>query len=114
MTKRVPLGYICGFPLKGGELYAGSVFFRSEDKGPQGVAIEESSARFGGGKPGQSELGFPVCKKNFNPWTRAADGTYVRAFGCAMHHGTRAERISKVGLREGWESFEQWPYPKCT
>ena len=111
-TKRVPLGYICGFPQHGGELYGGSVFFKSEDQGPQGQAIEQQSARFGGGKPGQSELGYPVCKKKYSPWLRLADGSLTRAYGCAMHHQTRAERIEKVGLRDGWESFEQWPYPK--
>ena len=114
-TKKVPLGFICGFPVGGGgELYAGSVFFKSADKGPQGMAIEKASARFGGGhdKPGQSELGFPVCKKNYQPWIPTADGTLVRSYGCHMHHSTRLQRIRKAGLRDGWESFEQWPMPR--
>lgn len=111
-TKKVPLGFICGFPVGlGGELYAGSVFFKSADEGPQGIAIEKASAAFGGGgdKPGQSELGFPVCKRNYQPWIKGPDGSVIRAFGCHYHHNTRKQRINKVGEREGWEPFDQWP-----
>lgn len=74
--------------------------------GLQSRAQAAAAAKWGGGRPGQEVIGHSVCKGKYQPWRNA-----VRQYGCARHHFLRKAKIDKYGLREGWESFEQWPMP---
>jgi hypothetical protein len=100
----VPYGFICGFPTKGGDLYGGSMYMPSaQDEGAlQARATSAAILRWGEG----GVIGHPVCKGKYQPWKEGK-----RQYGCFRHHLVREERIRKAGLREGWEPFDQWPYP---
>jgi hypothetical protein len=71
---RVPLGFICGFPLKssGGEMYGGSMFTRSAAGDTlQGQAIQSVNEKWGDDflqRSGRETIGIPVCKKKYNPF----------------------------------------------
>ena len=103
----MPCGFICGFPTRGGDLYGGNVYGRSaaltQSPGPQSIAQAAAAARWGEGAAGREVIPHPVCKGKYQPWR---DGE--RMFGCFRHSAIRKERIAKAGLRDGWESFEQW------
>lgn len=126
--RRVPLGFVCGYPLQGGELYGGSMFARSAAADTrQGQATQRVNARFGSdalGRQGRESLGMAVCKKKYTPFvfpvTTAAgnDGGTVRVtaerrLGCRAHHRLRQEVIARHGLRPGWEPFGQWTCRKA-
>ena len=109
----MPYGFICGFPTNGGDLYGGNLYGkpaagRTGDPGLQALAQAAASAQWGSGPPGREQIAHSVCKGKFQPWAR--DGS-ERLFGCFRHHAVRKARIAKGGLREGWESFEQWEPP---
>ena len=61
----------------------------------------------GGGRAGSSAvIPFPVCKGKYRPWSK--DGK-ERMLGCFLQ--IRKRQVTKAELRDGWESFEQWPRP---
>ena len=112
----MPSGFICGFPTgNGGDLYGGNTYLRTAGRAPtdlQTAAQAAAAARWGEGPPGREQISHPVCKGKFQPWRRDGE-MFVRAYGCFRHHAVRAARIKRAGLREGWESFEQWAPPYC-
>lgn len=92
---RVPLGFVCGYPLSGGELYGGSMFIPSAANDTlQGKAIHKINEKWGvhinsrydhkhnhsmgtkrnircsknGGSTGAETIGIPVCKKKYAPF----------------------------------------------
>ena len=115
----MPYGFICGFPTQGGgDLYGGNLYGRpaaaregTGSAGLQAVAQAEASRRWGSGPPGREQIAHSVCKGKYQPWSR--DGA-ERMFGCFRHHAIRKARIERAGLREGWESFEQWDTPSTS
>ena len=65
----VPLGFVCGYPLSGGELYGGSMFIASAANDTlQGRAIQNVNERWGAdfrSWNGRETIGIPVCKKKY-------------------------------------------------
>jgi len=122
---RVPLGFVCGFPLQGGELYGGSMFARSAASDTlQGKAIQRVNEQWGDdvlARSGRESLPIPVCKKKYAPFRfrveKKQDGTYQvhveRMFACKCHHEQRKQLIEQHGLRPGWEPFGQWSLRKA-
>lgn len=124
---RVPLGFVCGYPLAGGELYGGSMFIKSAANDTlQGKAIHSINERWGKDKTfknwsGTETIGIPVCKKKYAPFDFRKrvmkDGRVhieaVRNYGCALHSHLRQATIKKYGTRKGWEDFGQWSLKKA-
>jgi hypothetical protein len=122
---RVPLGFVCGYPVGiGGELYGGSMFIKSAANDThQGKAIQAINEKWGEGRwCGRETIGIQVCKKKYAPFnftveTNDTDGRkivkVVRMFGCPHHSSIRKERIEKFGERQGWEPFGQWSLRKA-
>jgi hypothetical protein len=122
---RVPLGFVCGYPVgNGGELYGGSMFIKSAATDTlQGKAIHSVNARWGEGTGkwcGTETIGIPVCKKKYAPFSfridHGADGKVVqveRMFGCRCHSDVRKTIIETHGVRNGWEPFGQWSLGKA-
>jgi|TARA_B110000977_G_scaffold64834_1_gene88252 hypothetical protein len=122
-TRRVPYGFICGYPVAGvsSELY-GYYEGQGGKAGAQGTAVVAAMRTWGEGEAGTAggtELGFPVCKRGFKPFSE--DGEPL--FGCAKHGKSRFAAMSlpppeggavdgKTGLylRPGWEPFDQWGF----
>lgn len=73
IPKRVPLGFVCGYPLNGGELYGGSMFIRSAANDTlQGKAIQAVNELWGEdfrSWGGRETIGIPVCKKKYSPFS---------------------------------------------
>jgi hypothetical protein len=127
IIKRVPLGFICGYPLSaGGELYGGSMFIASAANDTlQGRAIQSINERWGTNFrrwTGTETIGIPVCKKKYAPFdfqtrVEGKDGKIrvhvVRMFGCACHSRLRENVIRCHGERKGWEPFGQWSMKKA-
>ena len=65
----VPLGFVCGYPLSGGELYGGSMFIASAANDTlQGRAIHKVNEQWGAdfrSWNGRETIGIPVCKKKY-------------------------------------------------
>jgi hypothetical protein len=134
---RVPLGFICGYPLPQGELYGGSMFVKSAAGDTlQGQAIQAVNERWGAdvlSRSGREHLGIAVCKKKYKPFqfhvveqtvnkpngsSSAAGGGSVqvlveRMLGCKCHHAQRRSVVEKFGVRDGWEPFGQWSKKKA-
>lgn len=115
---RVPLGFICGYPVPSGEQYGGSMFARSAANDTlQGRAIHAINEKWGEGKwNGRETIGIPVCKKKYAPFAFTnKDGKIVveRMFGCKCHSDLRKEKIEIHGVRDGWENFGQWSLQKA-
>ena len=110
----MPYGFICGFPTGGGgDLYGGNAYVAAAQReSPQALAQAAACARWGeagGGRAGAAPvIPFSVCKGKYRPWSQ--DGQ-ERMLGCFRHHAIRKRRVARAGLRDGWESFEQWPRP---
>jgi hypothetical protein len=77
LLARVPLGFVCGYPLSGrtgGELYGGSMFARSAAMDTsQGKAIQAVNELWGdhdkaNWSAGRESIGIPVCKKKYRPF----------------------------------------------
>ena len=107
----MPYGFICGFPTRGGDLYGGNAYGRSAQGAAslQARASAKACAQWGAGRAGRELIPHPVCKGKYQPW-RAGQ----RMYGCFRHHEIRKRRIARAGLRDGWESFEQWERPVPT
>ncbi len=121
---RVPLGFVCGYPVgAGGELYGGSMFLPSAASDTlQGKAIQKVNEQWGsitsksrrtGGWEGYQSIGIPVCKKKYKPFEfrverRRKDGSVEiiveRMFGCHAHSNIRKGVIARHGERNGWVS----------
>ena len=124
---RVPLGFVCGYPVgNGGELYGGSMFIKSAASDTaQGKAIQAVNERFaesGSCWNGRETIGIAVCKKKYAPFhfsvkTNPADGKKFvhveRMFGCKCHSNVRKAVIETHGVRTGWEPFGQWSLAKA-
>ena len=122
---RVPLGFICGYPLAGGELYGGSMFIASAANDTlQGRAIHKINERWGTNFQkwiGRETIGIPVCKKKYAPFDFkkriVKDGRVyvevVRMYGCTCHSHLREDVIRRYGERKGWEPFGQWSMKKA-
>lgn len=129
---RVPLGFVCGYPVgSGGELYGGSMFAKSAATDTlQGRAIHAVNERWGSDFRrwnGRETIGIPVCKKKYAPFDfkvrRVVPGpngerervvvTVERMFGCHCHSLQRREVIERHGVRKGWEPFGQWSMGKA-
>lgn len=115
---RVPLGFICGYPIPSGEQYGGSMFAKSAANDTlQGRAIQAINEKWGEGKwNGRETIGIPVCKKKYGPFAfTKKDGKFVveRLFGCKCHSDLRKEKIEAHGVRDGWEPFGQWSMQKA-
>ena len=124
MKHRVPLGFICGYPVDtGGELYGGSMYIASAANNTlQGCAIHSINERWGEGPwAGRETIGIPVCKKKYIPFDfqtkKTEDGltkiSVTRMFGCAYHSQLRKQLIEKNGERNGWEPYGQWSLSKA-
>lgn len=125
IPSRVPLGFVCGYPLgPGGELYGGSMFMRSAAVDtPQGRAIQKVNKKWGDDFrkwSGRETIGIPVCKKKYSPFSIekiTKDGkSYLklkRMYGCHCHSNLRKKVIERYGEREGWEPFGQWSMSKA-
>lgn len=127
---RVPLGFICGYPLESGELYSGSMFHPSAANDTlQGRAIQKINNMWGShhrvhrtglGDDGKS-ICIPVCKKKYRPFEfhlkRTRNGfveiKVERMYGCCSHSNIRKTVIEKHGERKGWEPFGQWSLSKA-
>ncbi len=123
----VPLGFVCGYPLSGGEQYGGSMFIKSAANDTlQGRAIQSINERWAINKnfknwTGTETIGIPVCKKKYSPFDFRKrveeDGrVYVevfRMYGCSVHSHMREKIIKKYGVRKGWEPFGQWSMKKA-
>jgi len=126
---RVPLGFVCGYPVgSGGELYGGSMFVESAATDTlQGRAIQTKNEKWGRDDvPRHPDLetkndttvhiGVPVCKKKYAPFLvhRKGDKFVVeRRYGCHCHSHIRKKVIEKYGERRGWEPFGQWSLRKA-
>lgn len=123
---RVPLGFICGYPVdNSGEQYGGSMFIKSaaaDRKMHQSQAIQSANERWGEGRwCGRETIGIHVCKKKYSPFNFSvetqADGRKVvkveRMFGCPHHSKQRKRVIERHGERDGWEPFGQWSLKKA-
>lgn len=125
VNDRVPLGFICGYPLAGGEQYGGSMFARSAATDTlQGKAITEINTRWGADslcRAGRETIGIPVCKKKYKPFRfsivrgegNVAKVHVERMFGCPCHHPVRKDVIEKHGVRPGWQPFGVWSLRKA-
>jgi hypothetical protein len=123
LSNRVPLGFICGYPVgNGGELYGGSMFIKSAASDTlQGKATQAINERWGEGKwNGRETIGIAVCKKKYAPFNfsvkNGSDGKLVqveRMFGCRCHSEIRKSMIESHGVRKGWEPFGQWSMQKA-
>ena len=119
--KRVPLGFVCGYPVgNGGEQYGGSMFIKSAATDTlQGRAIQAVNEKWGGWNGrwlGRETIGIPVCKKKYAPFSFKTENGVVkveRMFGCRMHSEIRKEKINEHGVRKGWEPFGQWSMRKA-
>ncbi len=116
VDQRVPLGFVCGYPVgTGGELYGGSMFIKSAASDTlQGRAIQTINERWSAQDDkwcfkGRETIGIPVCKKKYAPFQFSEDrnpdtGESVvsvqRMFGCKCHSDLR-----KVSLDDKKESF---------
>jgi len=121
-TRRVPLGFVCGYPVgNGGELYGGSMFSKSASTDTQSRAIHEINEKWGEGQwCGRETIGVAVCKKKYAPFSfRVVDEpsgkvvTVERMFGCRCHSDIRREKIELHGERGGWVPFGQWSMRKA-
>lgn len=127
---RVPLGFVCGYPVgAGGELYGGEMFIKSAANDTlQGKAIRQVHDKWAhsDGKDGNTShhkngahIGIPVCKKKYTPFHVVKDPTKTskhrieRLFGCHCHHAIRKRIIEAHGERKGWEPFGQWSIDKA-
>eukprot|EP00037_Helgoeca_nana_P029215 m.347701 g.347701 ORF g.347701 m.347701 type:complete len:352 (+) comp27927_c0_seq1:1094-2149(+) len=117
-TPAVPNGFFCGFPTQsqamGYEVYGGVLYAQSLDRTPQGLAIQEASRKWGHGDPGREVIPFGICKHGFRPFRSAKDGppeSVFRVYGCVHHHHTRRHRIEACGVREEWQSFDEFEPP---
>lgn len=136
---RVPLGFVCGYPLPGhGELYGGSMFSRSAAMDTlQGKAIHSINMKWGNPTndttsstittaiacsraPGRETIGIPVCKKKYKPFdfhVIKENGIYSvqveRLYGCQCHHPQRKHVIEVHGERQGWQPFGAWSLRKA-
>ena len=67
------MGFVCGYPLNGGELYGGSMFIRSAAHDTlQGRAIQAVNEFWGEdfrSWGGRETIGIPVCKKKYSPFS---------------------------------------------
>ena len=98
----MPHGYVCGWPLKSGDMYGGAHYIASADMTDQGRAILEAARKFGDGK----SLPYPPCKKYYNPYSEVnADGLKTRMYACRLHHEQRKKRLKKEGGR--WRKGEK-------
>ena len=65
----VPLGFVCGYPVSGGELYGGSMFIASAANDTlQGRAIQRVNEHWGAdfrSWNGRETIGISVCKKKY-------------------------------------------------
>ena len=125
MMNRVPLGFVCGYPVGiGGEMYGGSMFIKSAaSDGPQSKSIQAVNEKWGEGKwNGTETIGIQVCKKKYSPFSfrvveEGPDGRKIvrvqRMFGCHCHSEIRRQVIETHGLRTGWEPFGQWSMRKA-
>lgn len=130
LIHRVPLGFVCGYPLESGELYSGSMFHPSAANDTlQGRAIQKINNLWGShhrvhrtglGDDGKS-IGIPVCKKKYRPFEfhlkRNENGRVEikveRMYGCCSHSNMRKAVIERHGERKGWEPFGQWSLSKA-
>lgn len=127
---RVPLGFVCGYPVGiGGELYGGSMFIKSAAmETRQGRAIQSINEKWGEGRwCGRETIGVQVCKKKYAPFSFCIETTPAddegggfrkivkvqRMFGCPHHSDLRKEKIENHGVRKGWEPFGQWSLRKA-
>ncbi|KAL7476121.1 hypothetical protein ACHAW6_002000 [Cyclotella cf. meneghiniana] len=131
---RVPLGFICGYPLPTGELYSGSMFHPSAANDTlQGQAIQKINNLWGsdhhsrrgsrraGFEEDRKSIGIPVCKKKYRPFEfhlkRNRNGLVnikvERMYGCCSHSNIRKRVIERHGERKGWEPFGQWSLAKA-
>lgn len=122
---RVPLGFVCGYPVSGGELYGGSMFIASAANDTlQGRAIQRVNEKWGAdfrSWNGRETIGISVCKKKYAPFkfhTETKENGQLkvrvtRAYGCSIHSHLREDVIRRVGPREGWEPFGQWSKKKA-
>ena len=124
ITTGVPLGFVCGYPLAGGEQYGGSMFIKSADSSLQGQAIQTINEKWGSSHTpnfcGRETIGIPVCKKKYAPFAFHVvdkDNQKVlmceRLFGCRSHSELRRKVIESHGERKGWEPFGQWSLKKA-
>ena len=122
LRRRVPLGFVCGYPVGiGGEMYGGSMFARSNSTETQSMAIQSVNERWGEGLwCGRETIGVAVCKKKYAPFAfsigAGPTGKVVnveRMFGCRCHTDLRREKIELHGERTGWEPFGQWSMRKA-
>ena len=79
--------------------------------GLQGQAVKKAVKKWGGNHGGSGGkdsdmLPFPICKCSFKPFV---DGE--RRYGCFRHHSIRQDCIDSLGLRKGWEDFNQFRKP---
>lgn len=102
----MPYGFICGFPVRSGDLYGGNLYGRSAQRREslQALAAAAAAARWGDGNAGREVICHAVCKGKYQPFDRAGNQMY----GCFRHSAIRKRRIDRAGMREGWESFDQW------
>lgn len=125
---RVPLGFICGYPVGiGGELYGGSMFIPSAATDTlQGKAIDKINTTWGAdehrGWDNYKSIGGPVCKKKYKPFSfqikkknkmGGVEIQVLRMYGCACHSNIRKEIIERHGERKGWEPLGQWSLSKA-
>jgi hypothetical protein len=125
---RVPLGFVCGYPVGiGGELYGGSMFHPSAATDTlQGRAIQKINELWGEehrGWESYKNIGIPVCKKKYKPFdftiqrrnemTGEVEIRVVRMYGCHAHSNIRKAVIERHGERKGWEPFGQWSLTKA-
>lgn len=122
ISYRVPLGFVCGYPVGvGGEMYGGSMFARSASTDTQSRAIQSVNEKWGEGQwCGRETIGVAVCKKKYAPFSfSVVDGPagkvvrVERMFGCRCHSDLRREKIELHGERKGWEPFGQWSIRKA-
>ena len=115
--KRVPLGFVCGYPVGiGGELYGGSMFIKSAASyTDQGKAIQSINEKWGdessGGtrRPwvGRETIGIQVCKKKYSPFlftveTREDDENDAKTSNGSMKSRGERQKFVKVVRMFGW------------
>ena len=75
------------------------------------MAQEKAVERWG---QGGGSIPFTVCKGKYQPFKKivSKEGIeWVQKYGCFRHSEKREKATKKFGVREGWESFDQWPRP---
>jgi len=119
-TDRVPLGFVCGYPMKNGrgEMYTGDMFIKSAASTTlHGKAIQQVNERWN-----LSDHDNNVCKNKYTPFvttkhvdpiTKRVSLTVTRTYGCHFHSELRKQVISKYGERRGWEPFGQFSKMKA-